>query len=313
LALAYILFKLIAAVIALVLFPVTIPLLIRASKTIDGVTLLAGYHTAYNIVGVAVLLPLVDRFTRVVERILPERRSPLTRCLDQAALVMPLAAEEAVRRTVARSLGTMCGSIAEAVTTVRGALAVTEPSDALRQAREFISEANGPPESEEEQDRLTSTLFALDYASRLAEVAANAGELTSATGSSVDARAAELCTDAMRNAGVIAGEVGALPDAAEQAVAHEPISDRKIIQLEHCAKALRELQPVHRAEILRSVAAGALNAAEALARVDTIRRLEALTYHAWRSAAHLVDCRPSFSATSDRLRYDIAQSHHDMS
>src|SRR5262249_53692205 len=44
LALAYILFKLIAALIALVVFPVTTPVLVRASHTVDGVTLLAGYH-----------------------------------------------------------------------------------------------------------------------------------------------------------------------------------------------------------------------------------------------------------------------------
>src|SRR5499425_742836 len=116
LAVAYILFKLIAALIAVAFFPVTIPLLVRASKTIDGVTLLAGYHTAYNVIGVAVLLPLIDRFTGFVERILPERASPLTRCLDPAALVTPLVAEEAVRRTVARSLGTMCGAIGTALT-----------------------------------------------------------------------------------------------------------------------------------------------------------------------------------------------------
>src|SRR5215468_3043352 len=133
LALAYILFKLIAALIALVLFPVTIPLLVRASNTIDGVTLLAAYHTAYNVVGVAVLLPIGDRFTRFVERILPERESPLTRYLDRAALETPLAAEEAVRRTVARSLGTMCGPIGEALTVRKGAVSVTEASDALHQ------------------------------------------------------------------------------------------------------------------------------------------------------------------------------------
>src|SRR5262249_47627492 len=69
LAIAYVLFKLIAAVIALVLFPVVTPLLIRAASTIDGVTLLAGYHTAYNVVGVLVLLPLINPFTRLVERI----------------------------------------------------------------------------------------------------------------------------------------------------------------------------------------------------------------------------------------------------
>ncbi len=111
LALAYVLFKVIAAVIALVLFPVTTPLLVRASATVDGVTLLAAYHTAYNVIGVVVLLPLIDPFTRFVERLLPERRSPLTRCLDPAALATPIAAEEAVRRTVARALGSVCRSI----------------------------------------------------------------------------------------------------------------------------------------------------------------------------------------------------------
>src|SRR5262249_55191041 len=50
LALAYVLFKLIAAVIALVVFPVVTPLMVRAASTVDGVTLLAGYHTAYNVV-----------------------------------------------------------------------------------------------------------------------------------------------------------------------------------------------------------------------------------------------------------------------
>src|SRR6201989_2079550 len=43
LAIAYVLFKLIAAVIALVLFPIVTPSLVRASHTIDGVTVLAGY------------------------------------------------------------------------------------------------------------------------------------------------------------------------------------------------------------------------------------------------------------------------------
>jgi phosphate:Na+ symporter len=108
LALAYILFKLVAAVIALVLFPIVTPLLIRASSTIDGVTLLAGYHTAYNVVGVAVVLPLIGKFTRFVERILPERGSPLTRCLDSSALATPIVAVEAMRRTVARALGALC-------------------------------------------------------------------------------------------------------------------------------------------------------------------------------------------------------------
>jgi phosphate:Na+ symporter len=322
LALAYILFKVIAAVIALVLFPVTIPLLVRASTTIDGVTLLAGYHTAYNVVGVAVLLPLVDRFTRVVERILPERGSPLTRSLDRAALETPLAAEEAVRQTVARSLATMCGSIGDALTATRQDVSVTEASDALRRARGFMSEASGPPESEEEQLRLTSTLFALDNASRLAEVAGERLELGSVPGGPEDVRAREVCAEAMRNAVVIAGEVTALPGIHDRAASLEKQEGAKqegaengapapteqaLVQLEHCAKTLRELQPAHRRATISSVAGGAVSADQAMARVDTVRRLEALAHHAWRSAAHLVGSSVDHRLTQ-RVHVSVAEN-----
>src|SRR5215467_4792144 len=302
LALAYVLFKLIAAVIALAVFPVTIPLLVRASQRVDGVTLLAAYHTAYNVIGVAVLLPLVDKFTRVVERILPERASPLTRCLDPAALVTPIAAEEAVRRTVARSLGTMCGSIGAALTAANPGtfpragidnVSVAEAGDALRQALAFMSEASGPPDSDEEQERLTSTMHALDHASRLAEVASERSESSPAPGGSEDVRAVELCGEAMRNAALIAGQVGALPGEApeqeKEIAANAAPTDHAAAQLEQCAKSLHELQVAHRKATLSAVAGGAVSADEAIGRVDTIRRLEALARHAWRSAAYLVD------------------------
>lgn len=310
LALAYILFKLIAALIALVLFPVTVPLLVRASKTIDGVTLLAGYHTAYNVVGVAVLLPLTDRFTRFVERILPERGSPLTRSLDPAALATPLAAEEAVRRTVARSLEAICGSIGATLTAGgtsgragKTAVSVTGARDALRRAREFMSEASGPPDSKEEEERLTSTLYAIDHASRLADVAGEKDGFGSAPAGSEDARAADLCADAMRNAALIAGqvsEVGALPGAPRLAAPAGAVDGENkddamgasiepaMTQLECSAKTLGELQRDHRKVMLGSVAGGTMSADEAIARVDTVRRLEAIARHAWRSAAHLV-------------------------
>ena len=323
LAVAYILFKMIAAFIALVLFPVTTPLLVRASRTIDGVTLLAAYHTAYNVVGVAVLLPLIDTFTRVVERILPERRSPLTRSLDPAALVTPLAAEEAVRRTVARALGLMCGLIGEALAARRDAVSVTEASDALRQAREFMSESSGPPESESEQQRLTSTLFALDHVSRLAEVTADRGDFGSVQRGPDDVRAADLCAEAMRHAAVVAREVDTLPAAGDDAArvapldqnkavaAHEAPAELAMAQLEHCARTLRELKPAHRRVTLSSVAGGAVSADEAIARVESVRRLSALAHHAWRSAAYLVGNGPSQSviprAAADAVAEGVRQ------
>src|SRR5262249_57413637 len=134
-----------------------------------GVTLLAAYHTAYNVVGVLVLLPLIDQFTRLVERILPERGSPLTRCLDPCALATPIVAVEAVRRTIARALAAACGSVGAALvadirgepTSGKGAVSVHEAADALRQSQVFLSEVAGPPDTDDEQRRLTSTLHAL--------------------------------------------------------------------------------------------------------------------------------------------------------
>jgi len=309
LAIAYVLFKLIAAVVALVLFPVVIPLLVRASSAIDGVTLLAGYHTAYNVVGVLVLLPLIDRFTRLVERILPERGSLLTRCLDPSALATPIVAVAAVRRTIARALAVACGSIEAALAAAsrgepvrpgKDAVSVPEAAEALRQAQVFLSDVTGPPDTDDEQRQLTSTLHALDHASRLAETASGGIDFAIVRGGPDDVRAGQLCADAMRSAASVAGEVATLP-AIVQSPRVTPASrgadstsgaaavstEEAHVELERCARELGELRRHHRAATLGEVANGTLTADAAIARVDTLRSLEALAHHAWRSAAHL--------------------------
>lgn len=306
LAVAYILFKLIAAVIALVLFPIVTPLLIRASNTIDGVTLLAGYHTAYNIIGVMVLLPVINSFTRFVERMLPDRNLALTRCLDPSALTVPIAAEEAVRRTVARALEAVCQSLGGVLGGTgppdKAMSSAQEAAEALSQAQEFMCEVSGPPESPAEQRRLTSTLHALDHASRLAEVAAETGTWTVHDGVG---QAAQLSADALKRAAEIAAYVAAAPGVPLDGEGQrEPSSsqslDMQIIRpatptqnalfhLEQCAKDLCALQKDHRASTLSAVANGSMTASEAIARVDTVRRLDAIAHHAWRSASQLME------------------------
>jgi len=308
LALAYILFKVIAALIALVLFPLTIPLIVRAASAIDGVTLLAAYHTAYNVVGVLVLMPVIGWFTRFVERFLPDRTSPLTRCLDPAALAVPIAAAEGVRRTVARAIGSICGSVqaalkaSEAPSPVPRAASVTEAADALDKALKFMSDVSGPPEDEDEQRRVTSTLHALDHATRLAETAGGETAVTMTKSGPEDARAAKLCAEAMQDAASVAGEVaaeppdikGASPIEVRRDATDSPEADATVeapaalVRLEEAAKALGALRRAHRSATLGKVATGELTADEAIARVDAVTRYEALARHAWRSAAYLV-------------------------
>ena len=292
LAIAYVLFKLIAGVIALVLFPVVTPLLVRASSTIDGATLLAGYHTAYNIVGVLVLLPLIDRFTRLVERILPERGSPLTRCLDPSALATPIVAVEAVRRTIARALVAVCSSVEPTLAAASrgepirpGKDFISEAANALRQAQVFLSDVAGPPDSDDEQRRLTS-MHALDHASRLAETASGAIDFGTVRGGPDDVRAAQLCANAMRSAALVAGEVTAGADTTSGAAVVS--TEETLVQVERCATELQELHRGYRRATLGAVANGTLTADAAIVLVDMVRSFEVLARHAWRSAAYLV-------------------------
>lgn len=294
LAVAYILFKLIAALIALVLFTFTTPLLAWAASTIDGVTLLAAYHTAYNVVGVAVLMPAIDWFTRLVESLLPERGSPLTRGLDRAALVNPVLAIEAVRRTGALAIKALCELT---VVALRGAndgksgLARSEAADALRQAREFLSHVSAQPDSKEEEFRLTSTLHALDTASRLADIAQEETKLTVANNTAEEARALGLCEEAMRNAALAVSDIAsetALSDASAPIKSLDtPSAGLALANAERCVNELRALRQTHRSATLGAVATGLLTAEGALARVDFLRRLDALARHALRSAADL--------------------------
>ena len=179
-----------------------------------------------------------------------------------------------------------------------------EAADALRQAQGFMSDVNGPPESEDEQRRLTSTLHALEHASRLAETAGEEAEFGTLNSGPDDVRAAQLCAEAMRSAASVAGEIAAPPAARDRTTPIESRRERPespdavfdvpatsteeaLVRLQHCAKTLDELQRAHRSATLGAVATGALTADQAIVSVDNVRRLEALANHAWRSVAHL--------------------------
>ena len=294
LALAYVLFKLIAALIALAAFPFTAALMGRLAAWVDGTTLLAAYHTAYNVVGVAVLLPATQWFTRFVERLLPSKDSALRRALDPAALVNSVVAVEAARRALAEVLKTVAASV---VASLSGGAGRAEPGvstagAALGEVRSFLSELKEPPETEAEQRRMTSTLHALDHMSRLAETLEDGGMPGPSVGGPDDLRAAELCKQVMRWTQTVGESITGESALSARA---EPIGwsasaevSAALAEAESAAKALDAVQREHRAAILASVAPGQLSASDAFERIDAARRLDRIAHHAWRSSAHLL-------------------------
>jgi phosphate:Na+ symporter len=107
-----------------------------------------------------------------------------------------------------------------------------------------------------------------------------------------DTRAAQLCAEAMRNAISAVGDIArekALSDAAVPIQSLEtPNACSALAKLEECAKSLSDLRRTHRSATLSAVGAGEISADQALARIETVRRLEALTLHVRRAAAQLL-------------------------
>jgi phosphate:Na+ symporter len=123
---------------------------------------------------------------------------------------------EAVRRTIARAVGALGNSLdaslaaasrTDALHHGKDVIPFSEVNDALRQAEDLISGMNGPLESKDDQLRLTSTLHALDQASRLAETASEEGGFETASGDPGEVRAVKLCAEAVRNTALIAGAI----------------------------------------------------------------------------------------------------------
>ena len=261
---------------------------------VDGLTLLAAYHTAYNVVGVAVLLPATQWFTRIVERLLPSRQTALQRALDPSALASPVIAVESARRVVADVLATIAASVSAVPSGGVGPTAQDNAAAAaaLAEVRDFLSELKEPPESEAERLRMTSTLHALDHASRLVEDLGDGGLAGQPAGAPYDRRAAELCTKAMRAARAVGRSItseSAL--SARAAPIGWSISSEVAAALaegEGAARELDALQRDYRAATLASVAPGRLAATDAFARIDATRGLDRVAHHAWRSAAHLL-------------------------
>ncbi len=283
LAVAYVAFKVIAAVVALVLFPVVVRLMLRASESVDPVTLVAIYHTAHNVMGVAILLPLIGPFTRVIERIVPEPVSTFAGSLDPSALeAVPTVAVEAVRRTVARVLDALCTS----ANALADSSMVCEASVALNQARSFLSKVTEPWESEQETQWFISIVHALDHTIPLAEATQESAKIDGPD----ERRAQKLYRDAMRTVAEFAGpmaRVSAPPSDPAASGTRSGDASEAVNRLASYSNELASLSVKHRRTILDALAAGGLTASDAIAHVDAVRLLDQRVHHAWRATAHL--------------------------
>ncbi len=255
-----------------------LPMFVLASETLlPGVLLrqpelsLVAFHTAFNLVGVVAVLPLTQPFARLVERVVPDRPTPLTERLDRRLLSDP---EVAVR-----AIGPTLVELAQHTFEIlRDQLVSHRTSGNHQDRRELLQIALGDVENylslveptRESAARRRAALHVVDQLNRL-----------------LAREAQHERVEALDGSPLFGERTARLAAALVPETAPADALDAKERVLEALCADLSGDRVQFRNTIGKEVAPDALAAADALALMDAYRWLERVAHHAWRAVHHL--------------------------
>lgn len=274
-AAAHVIFNVGTGALALVLLPAFVDLVERWIGRGDPSVALSGFHTAFNVLGVLLFLPLTGRLAAALEKRFPERGSALTARLSRAGATVPAVAVEAARLT-ANDIGRAATELAAKALRDSDAAEEGEPdraeiAAALVAAREHLKAVRTDPAAPAVYRQHIAVLHAIDHLHRLTE----------ALGEHRNARAAKR--DATIHAA--AEKVAAALDDAARWLAVDDESPPP--PLDATSRAVAEQRRGERAAMLERTAAGELSPADAEVLLEAMRWVDRIGYHAWRAVHHL--------------------------
>ncbi len=138
----------------------------------DDPTALVIFHTVFNVVGMAMMLPLTEPFARLIERLVPGRTGRLTDALDKRLLDDPSAAMDAARTA---ALAIMRAMFAAAGDFLRPAPGPPQPAPrvaalqgALDDLQHYLTQIRVPEHDEAVANRYAALLHMFDHMHRMA-------------------------------------------------------------------------------------------------------------------------------------------------
>lgn len=276
--LAHVIFNLGTGLIALLLLPLFLRGLQWAQLHLGldpGAASLAAFHTAFITLGVAVFLPVVERFSAWIEGVLPDKGPKLTHHLDPTLMSVPAVALEATRRALSETACELFNVIRDGLVNFRQ---VADPGwtqelqRALDQTQQFL--AGIPPVANEaplSQTRIAQ-MHAVAHLARLWSYLQSPATLKQAVIPEPLPDKVELVREILH-----LGEAGLHGRAEADWLARIEAKSQEVTRLH------REGRPM----VLGRAAAGGRDAAMALSMLDAMRWLDRVGYHAWRISHYL--------------------------
>ncbi|HDQ39455.1 MAG TPA: Na/Pi cotransporter family protein [Desulfonatronum sp.] len=278
-ALAHVLFNLATGLIAVLLLPLFLWAirLMQVHFGLDpGATSLAAFHTFFIAAGVAVFLPMVDRFASGIERLLPDKGPKLARHLDDTLLHAPAVALEATRRALEQTACELFATIRSILAGrfARQAEASCQIEEALDRTQRFFVKI--PPVSGEEtlSKSRVALMHAIDHLFRLTSHHFPPPGVRQVLGAQGLQQAARQTRELL--------ELGESGLQGREADGWEREVERK-------AQELAELRRQERPLVLSQTVGGEWEPSLALHFLDAMRWLDRLGYHAWRICHYLGD------------------------
>ena len=270
-AVAHTLFNLITAGLALVLFPFLLAGASALAGEADPAVAIALFHSGFNILGVAVLFPVLDRFASLVERVIPETRPDLTRNLDPTVAEIPEVAVEAAGQSVAGVADLLVQELARLSlesagrppARVSASPRIHEVPLALGVIRTFLARVRTPPDDGVAFQRHLSLIHAVDHLDRLEDLRREYEELGPLP--------VNLAPTAHRVAEALSGWVHARDTEALGRFSRELAEERKS----------------RRDTALEEMAVGGMPPEMGRVSILHVKRMDRIAYHAWRASHHL--------------------------
>jgi len=273
-ALAHILFNVLTGVVAFLIFPVFEHFVFEAADELgahDPTAQVAAFHTAFNVLGVALLLPFIHQFSAFVERLIPGRKKEFVGGLTDATLSVPSVAIDAVRATYMQMMRAAALKTLESLGEVKHKAAAFDSLIAEKlEADRFLMRVGTSPLSEAAQEHHVAMMHASDHIDRFLRVVSD--------------------DSFWRNAKRFADKheiTRALLEMLSEGSEWEDIGAAAVV-LSEKSREIAEIRAQTRASMLRSVSRGvAMDAEELDESLRYVLSADRCAYHLWRCALHL--------------------------
>ena len=173
-AAAHVLFNVLTAILALIALPAFLAIYAAWSASAISPTdavAIAIFHTGFKILGVAVLLPFLPQFSRLVERIVPGVDPQYAAGLDKSAAAIPAVGLEAARNAQKELYEGLRRYLHVGLESPPEIPGLRDQFDAislgLTQCREFLDHVHTEGESSDAHQRHLAVLHTLDHLERL--------------------------------------------------------------------------------------------------------------------------------------------------